>query len=189
MSQARRSPGPQAGRVDLDRGRAAGDRDADPAQDLDQRADVVAGRVLEGEPAAGDGRRDEERARSRCGPGITLWSAPRRRRVPWTSIVSGAVRCDVGAHLAQEGDQVVDLRLLGGRADDRVAVGEGGGEHRVLGAHDGDLREGDLAAAEPARRLGVVVAVAVLDLGAQGPHRVHVQVDRAAGRSGRRPGC
>ena len=59
-----------------------------------------------------------------------------------------------------------------------MAVGEGGGEHRVLGAHHGHLGEGDLAAAEPARRLGVVVAVAVVDLRAQGPHRVDVQVDR-----------
>ena len=36
----------------------------------------------------------------------------------------------------------------------------------------------DLGAAQPARRLGEVVAVAVVDLGAQRAHRVDVQVDR-----------
>ena len=52
-------------------------------------------------------------------------------------------------------------------------------EHRVLGAHHGHLREAcTSAAAQPAGRLGVVVAVAVLDVRPQRPHRVDVEVDR-----------
>ena len=60
---------------------------------------------------------------------------------------------DRRAHRLEERDEVVDLGLLGGRADDRVALGEGRGEHRVLGAHDRHEREADLAAAQaPGRR-------------------------------------
>ena len=71
---------------------------------------------------------------------------------------------DLGAHLLEERDEVVDLGLLGGRADDRVAVGERRGEHRVLGAHHRHEREADLGATQPAGRRREVVAVAVLDL-------------------------
>ena len=61
---------------------------------------------------------------------------------------------DLGAHLAQEVDEVVDLRLLGRRADGRVALGQGRREHRVLGAHDRHEREADLRPAQPARAPG-----------------------------------
>ena len=131
----------------------------------------------------------------------TVWSAPRRRFRPCTSIDVRGRPLHLGTHLAQERDQVVDLGLLGRGPDDRVALCQGRGEHRVLGAHHGDLGERDLAATEPARSLREVVAIAVLDLGAQRPHRVDVQVDRApadpvaarvaddhAGRTGRGAG-
>ena len=58
------------------------------------------------------------------------------------------------------------------------ALGEGRGEHRVLGAHDRHEREADLAAAQAPGRGREVVAVAVLDRGAEGAHRLDVQVDR-----------
>ena len=86
---------------------------------------------------------------------------------------------DLGAHLLEARDEVVDLGLLGRRPQDRVAVGEGGREHRVLGAHDRHEREADLRAAQPSRRRREVVAVAVLDLGAERPHRLDVEVDRS----------
>ena len=83
--------------------------------------------------------------------GMTRCSAPRSRRCPTTWTVSGVGPLDVGAHLLQELDEVVDLRLLGRRTDGRVALGERGGQHRVLGAHDRHRRERDLGAAKPAR--------------------------------------
>ena len=133
-------------------------------------------RALERQPAAGHRRGHEERA-GLDPVGHTWWSAPRRRRRPWTSIVSGAVRSTSAPIFCRNVDQVVHLRLAGRRPDHRVAVGQGRGEHRVLGAHDGHVGERDLAAAQPARRLREVVAVAVLDLRAERPHRVDVEVD------------
>ena len=48
---------------------------------------------------------------------------------------------DLRAHLLEERDEVVHLRLLGGRPDGGVAVRERRGEERVLGAHHGHARE------------------------------------------------
>ena len=59
-----------------------------------------------------------------------------------------------------------------------VALGEGRRQHRVLGAHDRHEREADLAAAQPAGSGREVVAVAVLDRGAERAHRLDVEVDR-----------
>jgi hypothetical protein len=85
---------------------------------------------------------------------------------------------DLGAHLLEEDDQVVDLGLPGGRPDDRVALGERRREHRVLGAHDRHEREPDLGAAEAARRGREVVAVAVGDVGAERAHCLDVKIHR-----------
>src|SRR4051794_30669067 len=85
---------------------------------------------------------------------------------------------DLGAHLLEEGDEIVDLWLLGGWADDGVALRQGRGEHRVLGAHHGHEREADLAAAYAPRGGREVVAVPVVDRGAERPHRLDMKVDR-----------
>ncbi len=60
------------------------------------------------------------------------------------------------------------------------ALGEGRRQHRVLGAHHRHEREADLGAAQPAGRGREVVAVAVLDRGAERAHRLDVEVHRPA---------
>ena len=88
---------------------------------------------------------------------------------------------DVRAHAAQHRDEVVDLRLQRRVVDGRRPSREGGGEQDVLGAHDRHDREVDMGAAQPVGRgRGVVVAVAVLDRGAQLLERGDVEVDRPA---------
>ena len=139
---------------------------------------MVAGRLFEGDTTAGDRARDHERT---CFDAVGQ-DAMVGASQPLAALDLDRVRVgplDLRSHLLEEAEQVVDLRLLGRRANDRVAVGERGGEHCVLGAHDGHDREAQLCAAEPARRTGEVVAVAVLDLRAEGAHRVDVQVHRA----------
>ena len=140
---------------------------------------MVARRISHGDAAVGDGGRDDE------GPGLDpirhdgVLSASQPAAALDLDPV-GSRSLDLGTHILQECDQVVDLGFLRRRFDDGVAHGQDGGEHGILGAHDRDLREGDPAAAQPARGLGEVVAVAVLDLRAEGPHRVDVQVHRPA---------
>ena len=137
------------------------------------------GAPLERHVAAGHACRDDERAcLDAVGQHVVLGAAQPSLALDLDRVGRGPL--DLGAHLLQQRDQVVDLGFPGGRPDDRVALGQGRGEHRVLGAHDGHLREGDLGAAQPARRCDEVVAVAVLDVRAQGAHRVDVEVDRPA---------
>ena len=108
----------------------------------------------------------------------TRWSTPCRRSTPSISSRCGAVR-SIWAPIARS----IEIRSStsgsrGGVLDHRRAARQGGGQHRVLGAHHRHVREGDPRAAQPAGRLGEVVAVLVLDLGPEGPHRLDMQVDR-----------
>ena len=101
---------------------------------------MVARRALERDLAAGDGRGDDER------PGLDPVGdhAVLRAAEALAALDLDRVGCrplDRGAHRDEERDEVVDLRLLRGRSDGRVAVGEGRGQHRVLGAHDRHERE------------------------------------------------
>ena len=138
-------------------------------------AEVVARRALEGHAPAGDGRRHDERAGlDPVGNDPVLGAAQALAALDLDRVRRGPL--DLGAHRAQEGDEVVDLGLLGGRSDDGVALGERRGQHRVLRAHDRHEREGDLRPAQASRRRGEVVAVAVVDRGPQRPHRLDVQV-------------
>ena len=181
MSRGRDSaPLPASAPRDLDRVAAARDGHADVREHVEERAQVVARRALERDLAAGDGGRDDERA----GLDAVGHDVVRRRRAggagPRPRWCPGAVRSTSAPICCRKHDQVVDLRLLGGRADGRVAVGQRRRQDGVLGAHHGHLREVDLGAAQPAGRAREVVAVAVVDVGAQGAHRVDVQVDRPA---------
>ena len=83
------------------------------------------------------------------------------------------------AHGVKECDEVVDFRLLRRGRDDGGALRQYGGEDRVLGAHHGDLREGDRCPLEATVALRKVVAVAVINLGAEGAHSVNMKVHRA----------
>ena len=97
---------------------------------------MVARRALERHLAAGDGGRDDERAGlDAVGHHVVLGAAQAALALDLDRVGRGPL--DLGAHLLQERDQVVDLGLLGGGPDDRVALGQRRGEHRVLGAHDG----------------------------------------------------
>ena len=128
--------------------------------------------------AAGDGRRDDERARPRSGRGRRggrrragaggprpRWCRARSARPRRPSRWRKAIRSSTSGSCAA-GRMVVWPSA-------RVAA-----SMRVLRAHDRDDGERHVGAAQPARRAREVVAVAVLDLGAQGAHRVDVQVDR-----------
>ena len=53
----------------------------------------------------------------------------------------GSSTFDLGPHGLQEDDEVVYFGLLGGRTDHGVPIGERGRQHRVLGAHHGDVGE------------------------------------------------
>ena len=140
---------------------------------------MVARRALEGDVAAGDRGGDDERARlDAVGQDVVLGAAQAALALDDDRVRRRAL--DLGTHLLEHQDQVVDLWLPGGGLDDCPALGQRGGQDRVLGAHHGHLREADVRAAQPAGRAREVVAVAVLDVGAHGAHRVDVQVDRAA---------
>jgi hypothetical protein len=86
---------------------------------------------------------------------------------------------DLGAHGVQAFLQVDQLGLAGGVVQDGDAVGDHGGQHRMLGRADRDDREGDLGALQAARGLGVDIAFVQIDLGAQRFQRLQVQVDGA----------
>ena len=113
---------------------------------------MVAGCAGQRDPAAGHGAGDDERAGlDAVRDDAVLGAAQPALAVDLDRVREGAL--DLGAHLLQERDEVVDLGLLGGGPDDGVAVGEGRREHRVLGAHDRHEGEADLA---PRSRPGAV---------------------------------
>ena len=88
----------------------------------------------------------------------------------------GLGSCDLRAHCVEQRDQIVDFGLLRRRRDDGGPLRKDGGEDRVLGTHHGDLREGDGCPLKATVALRKVVAVAIVDLGAEGAHGVNVQV-------------
>ncbi len=139
---------------------------------------MVARGAFECHAAAGDGRRDDERARLdpvRDDPMLR----PTKPLATLDLDRVGRRPADRGPHRHEERDEVVDLRFLGGRADRGATLGERRREHGVLGAHDRHERERDVATAQPPGRLREVVAVAVVDLGAERPHRLDVEVHRS----------
>ncbi len=88
---------------------------------------------------------------------------------------------DPRAHGCEHGDQVVDLRLECRVVDHRRSVGHGRREDHVLRAHDGDRRELDVRATQPAgRRGGEVVAIAIHDRCAHPLHGGDVEVHRTS---------
>ena len=113
---------------------------------------MVARRAGERDPAAGDGAGDDERAGlDPIRDDVVLGAAEPLLALDLDRVGVGPL--DLGAHLLEERDEVVDLRLLGRRPDHRVALGERRREHRVLGAHDRHEREADL---RPRSRPGAV---------------------------------
>jgi hypothetical protein len=153
--------------------------DAGSLEDLEEGDHVVARRPRERDPTAGDRTRDRERpGLDPVGDHVMLGAAETAFAVDLDRVRVGPL--DLGAHLVEEQDQVIDLGFAGGGPDHGVTVGKGGGENRVLGAHDRDEREPDLGAAQPARRGREVVAVPVFDRRSKRAHRFDMEVDGSA---------
>ena len=110
----------------------------------------------------------------------TVWLAPRSRRLPWTSIVSGLVRFTSAPILCRKS---MRSSTSGSCAAGRITVWPSA---RVAASIAFSVPitvtcgKVTSPAVEATGRLGEVVAVAVGDLGAQRPHRVDVQVHRPA---------
>ena len=83
-----------------------------------------------------------------------------------------------GAHFAEQGGKVGDLRFAGGILNDGFTPCEGGGHHEVLGAGDGDAVKVDDGALESVGRVSADVAVLLADLSAELLEPGQVQVDR-----------
>ena len=86
---------------------------------------------------------------------------------------------DARAHALQEQRQLEHLRLGGGAPDHRLALGQRGRQQRRLGGADARVGELDDAAAQPAAT-GRDALVGHLDLGAEGPQGLDVEVDGPA---------
>ena len=89
----------------------------------------------------------------------------------------------------EEAAEILDVRLAGGMADDRLSLGEDGGHDRVLRAHDRRLVEVHALAAEPVRPH--LVGAVELDLDPELLERVDVGVEAPAAdhvAAGRRHG-
>ena len=86
---------------------------------------------------------------------------------------------DLRTHGVEQRDEIVDFRLLCGWGDDRCALCQHRCKDCVFGAHYGDLREGDCCSLEASAALCKVVAVAIINLGAERAHGINVQVHGA----------
>ena len=170
---------PAAGSHALDRDVLPVARDVHPdlGEGVQEGAEVRRGGAAQGDLPARDGGRDRERAGLDAVGDDVVRGAPQAAPALDLDDVRGRA-LHLGAHGLEEVDEVVDLGLARRRPDDRVAVGQRGGEHGVLGAHDRDVREVDPTATQPTGRLREVVAVAIADGGAERLHRVDVQVHR-----------
>ncbi len=89
----------------------------------------------------------------------------------------GAGAGDLGAHLVEHLRQAGDLRLGGRIHQGGVALGQGGGEHQVLGADDAWVVEEYAAAVEPFCPGDVLLSVPT-DVGAQHPEADEVDIQR-----------
>ena len=91
----------EGGAVDLDGVRAAGHVDAGPADDLEERAEVLARRAVERDPATGHGRGDDERAGlDPVGHDPVLGAAQSVAALDLDRVGRGPF--DVGAHVLEE---------------------------------------------------------------------------------------
>src|SRR5690606_776821 len=90
------------------------------------------------------------------------------------------VHRDDRAHLLQDADQVLDLRLHRRVGQHGDTLREHRGEQHLLGGADGRVRQPDLGAAQPVRGLQVLAVRPLLDGRAELPQHVEVEVDGAA---------
>ena len=87
---------------------------------------------------------------------------------------------DLCPHRIQERDEIVHLWLLSRRLDARRPFCEDCGEHCILCPHHGDVREGDVCAAQPAAALRKVIAIAIVNLCAERAHCIYMEIDGAS---------
>ena len=110
--------------------------------------------------------------------GSTAWRAPCSCRNALDHDARCAGAGNLRAHLVQAVGDVDDLRLARGVLDHRGAVGERCRHQCGMGAADGDLGKGDLAAAQALFGARDHVAAFDLDLGAELLERHDQQIDR-----------
>jgi len=92
----------------------------------------------------------------------------------------GAGTADLGADAVEEVGQIHHLRLAGRVLDDGGALGEGGGDHQVFRAGNGDQLQIQHRALEPPTGgLRLDVAVLHLDVGTHRAQTVDVDIHRA----------
>ena len=139
---------------------------------------MVARRALEGHPAAGHGRRHDERAGlDPVGHDPVLAAAQALAAVDLDRVRARSARPRrPSSGGTRSGRRPRAPRRPGGSSSVPSARTAASIAFSVpITDTNGNSRFGP---AQAARRAGEVVAVAVLDLGAQGPHRVDVEVDR-----------
>ena len=162
--------------------------DPELAEGRDDRDQVVRLDVLDRDLAARHrGERGEARDLDVLGADPVRAAAERGHADDLEDVRADAV--DLRAQRDEEAAEVLDVRLAGGVADDRLALGEHGGHHRVLGRHHRSLVEEHPLAAQPVG--AQVVAAVQLDLDAELGERVEVRVEAAAAdhvSAGRRDG-
>src|SRR6266511_2521068 len=151
---------------------------ADSAQLLDERREVLGHAALDGDVAAGERPRDEERPRLDPVRDDRVIERTQRRDALDAELVR-ARALDPRAHPDERGGEVRHLRLAGAVSQDRAALRERRRHHHVLGAGHRLAVEGeDRAVQAAARRRRLDVAVLEPDLGPEGGEPLQVLVDR-----------
>ena len=84
------------------------------------------------------------------------------------------------AHYIEERDEIVHLWLLCSRMDARRPFCEYCGEHCILCPHHGDVRKGDICAAQSTAALCKVVAITIINLCAERAHCIYMEIDGAS---------
>ena len=152
------------------------DLDAEPRERRQDREQIPGLDVLDRDVAAGGGREADEAADL----DVLGSDAPVAAVQLGDAVDAEDVRLDpldLGAERDEEAAEVLDVRLAGGVADHRLALGEHRRHDDVLGRHHARLVEEDRLAAQP-RRAHLEAAVD-LDLDAELGEAVDVRVEPA----------
>ena len=87
---------------------------------------------------------------------------------------------DLRAHCVEKRDQIVYLWFARSGLNARCPFCKDCGEHCILCPHHGDVREGDICAAQSTAALCKVVAIAIVNLCAERAHCINMKIDWAS---------
>ena len=90
---------------------------------------------------------------------------------------------DLRAHCVEKRDEIVYLWFARSGLNACCPFCEDCGKHCILCPHHGDVREGDLCAAQPAATLRKVVAISIVNLCAERAHCINMEIDGASSNS------